>query len=346
MLGQDVAAAARLFHDASDFDDRIASVDDIVRMEALLPAATAELRSALEGSGGAPPSEAAELPSAMLEQALRVSYLEVARAALILRNFARFRREQGWPFRLDAHSCDVALRSRVHAILPQPDSHGRAVVVFNAGRLDPRVCEVKEFHRMASYVLEQLTADPAVQHRGVCILFDLRGADVAMARHFSRADVRRGIAMWRDCFPCKVKLLTVVNASPFVHAVFRTGLSLVHPRVRARVQLVPDAAALRGAIAPCALPAELGGELDSEARWNEWIDERQRLEREAAEAPLAHALGGRAPVPPARAHDGGARARARAAAAVEPSAKAVMRSGEKPAALCVPRWQMCLMLRR
>lgn len=277
--------AARLFSDASGFDDRIASVDDIARMEARLPAATADLRQMLCATDGRP----CELPTTLLEQALRVSYLDGQRAALILTNLVAFRAEQGWPLRLGAASCELPLRSRAHYILPDMDAHGRAVLVFNAGLVDVRLCPVKEFHRMASYVMEQLTADPAVQHRGIALLLNLEGTELGMARHFGYADIRRGVAMYKDAFPCKVKVVMVVNASAVVRRLLGFVLALVHPRVRARVELVPSIGALRDTIPAGALTTELGGELESERLWAEWCDARLRLERTPHELPRPHA---------------------------------------------------------
>lgn len=269
-----ISSAARLFQDASDFDDRITSLSDIARMEDRLSAATAELRALLDAD-----ELTVGVPKALLEQALRVSYLDQERAALILRNLVRFRREQGWPLRIEARSCEVALRTRVHYILPEPDIHGRAVLVFNAGLVNTSVCPVKEFHRMASFVMEQLTADPAVQHRGIAILLNLEGAHVGMAASFSWADIKRGISMYRDCFPCKVKLLAIVNASAIQRRLLALALALVHPRVRARVEVAASLAELhKGSMPARMLPAEFGGPLDSQRLWDDWCAGRWDME--------------------------------------------------------------------
>ncbi|KAJ1623783.1 CRAL-TRIO domain-containing protein [Pavlovales sp. CCMP2436] len=286
MASGSASAMAHLFKDASSFDDRIHSLADIARMEDALPAATQALRALLEAD-----AEKVDWPQSLLQQSLRVSYLDVERSALILRNLARFRAEQKWALRMDSHSCDTALRTRVHVVLPQPDLQGRAVLVFNAAWLDPNMCPVKEFHKMASYVMEQLTLDPAVQHRGITILLNLQGVDLGMARHFSLADIKRGVGMWKDCFPCKVKRILIVNASSMQQRLLGAALSVVHPRVRARVSVVRDQKTLSDSISIEALPIELGGLLDDLKMWAEWVDAKQKVER-PEETP--HALFSRA----------------------------------------------------
>jgi hypothetical protein len=290
---QHANAVTRLFQDANSFDDRITSLDDILRMEAGLDAATSQLRALLQADAGADglvAHEFAQPATPLLHQALRVSYLDVERSAKIIRNLVRFRLDQGWPLTLCAAQSEPALRTRLHTILPRPDALGRAVLVFHASRLDPAVCPVKEFHRMASYVMEQLTMDPAVQYRGICVLLDLKDAGVAMARMFSITDIRRGIGMWKDCFPCKVKQIVIVGASALVSRLLGVGLALVHPRVRARVQVHRSIESLVAAnqIDPSALPRELGGTWDEVALWSSWCDERLELERKGPAAIEAH----------------------------------------------------------
>lgn len=88
--------------------------------------------------------------------------------------------------------------------------------------------------------------------------------------------------MWKDCFPCKVKQIVIVNASALVSRLLGIRLAFAHPNVRARVQLyrTTDALLASESIDPSALPTELGGSLNEEALWCAWCDERLALERQ------------------------------------------------------------------
>lgn len=114
-------SVTRLFQDASSFDDRISSLDDIVQIEAGLDDATLELRARLLANAASDGVDATceprtTLRTPLLQQALRVSYLDVERSARVIRTLARFRHDQGWPLTLAAAQSELALRTRVHTI--------------------------------------------------------------------------------------------------------------------------------------------------------------------------------------------------------------------------------------
>ena len=88
---------------------------------------------------------------------------------------------------------------------------------------------------MASYVMEQLTTDPAVQYRCISVLLDLKGADLAMARLFSLANIKSGIGMWKACLPCEVRpcevrQIVITDASALISRLLGVGLALVARR--------------------------------------------------------------------------------------------------------------------
>jgi hypothetical protein len=106
----------RLYQDAHSFDDRITALEDITRMEAGLAAATAQLRARLQADAAADGAAAdgcsRSWPTPLLQQALRVSYLDVERSAKIIRALVCFRRDQGWPLTLCAAQSERAVRAR------------------------------------------------------------------------------------------------------------------------------------------------------------------------------------------------------------------------------------------
>ncbi len=85
--------------------------------------------------------------------------------------------------------------------------------------------------------MELVTREPAVQHGGVTLLVDLKGVGLGLATAFGVDDVRRGIGMWRDAFPAKLKRLLVVNVRCSREQCACTGTHvLAHMRMRTRTR--------------------------------------------------------------------------------------------------------------
>ena len=231
--------------------------------------------------------------------------LTVARRPKVVRNLDAFRAGEGWRFpRLRAHDVDdAALRSRMHVLLPGPDRRGRPVLMYNARFLDPALPAggggIAAFQKMGSYLMEIATRVPSVQHGGVTLLLDLGGVDTRLAARFSAADLVRGVGMWKDCFPCKLKRVLVVRSNSALTALCHAGVALVRRKIRARVAVLEGGgrtggfAALHEEIAPELLPPELGGTCDHSVYWARWCDARARLESENEVAVAAAGQAGR-----------------------------------------------------
>ena len=243
--------------------------DDYSSVENNLPDAVLALRAHMP--------QDTSLGDRLLEQALRVAKLDVKRAATVLSNLERFRREQDWalPLTLPTAATSACLRSGMHVILP-PDREARPVLLYRASKLDPAQHSIEEYQRMGSYLMECITREqPEVQHRGVTLLVDLRDASLRVATSFSLADLQRGIGMWRDTFPAKLKRLIVVNAPLYLHGIVRTCLLMLRKKMRARVHVLKSQAHLAGFLEPRAVPIDLGGELPA-SYWSNWCDEHEK----------------------------------------------------------------------
>ena len=269
----------RLFG-SSEADPTDDDADDPRAIEEALPAAMERALADLDADSSAPPH--------FLAQALRVAKLDVPRALRVCANLERFRAGERWALPLRARDVETAcLHSRMHVVLPR-DRRGRPLLLYDAARLDVGLAPLSEYQKMGSYLMEAMTSAAADQHGGVALVVDLGGearvgATWALARAFSIADVRRGVLMWRDTFPAKLKRVYITRASGSLRALARAGLALVREKVRKRVLIVDDLAQLHAEIPPESLPRELGGVLDDQY-WEDWVEKRRTAELAAERA--------------------------------------------------------------
>ena len=193
---------------SADCDPTDDDADDARAIEAGLPAAME--RALADVDAAAPPPH-------FLAQALRVAKLDVPRALRVCANLGRFRAGERWALPLRGRDVDTAcLRSGMHVVLPR-DRRGRPLLLYDAARLDVGLAPLSEYQKMGSYLMEAMTSAAADQHGGVALVVDLGGearvgATWALARAFSIADVRRGVLMWRDTFPAKLKRVYITRA--------------------------------------------------------------------------------------------------------------------------------------
>lgn len=69
----------------------------------------------------------------------------------------------------------------------------------------------------------------------MCLVVDLRGLSwELMWQVSSLSDIQRGVAMWKDTFPCKLRRVLVVRASAVSEFLIETVLSFVAPKIQQR----------------------------------------------------------------------------------------------------------------
>jgi len=83
-----------------------------------------------------------------LHSCLRASSMSLDKAYDIAKRFAQLRADANWPLRLSAHHVKNTLHTGMHWLLRGRDNVGRAVVVYNAAKLDLQHAPVGDYQQM------------------------------------------------------------------------------------------------------------------------------------------------------------------------------------------------------
>merc|ERR1712224_567080 len=123
---------------------------------------------------------------------------------------------------------------------------------------------------------EKLTERTEVQHAGVCLIVDCRGANVSdILKGSGMEDVRRGINMTLGCYPVKVKQFLIVGANTWLRYGFQmVSRGLLSAKNSSRFLFFDDVRGLSAHIEPSHLPRELGGtfsQIGLDDWWNSWV---------------------------------------------------------------------------
>lgn len=166
-------------------------------------------------------------------QSLKVSKGKRQRALEICQNLMRFRRKWNWPLRLDARGLEPALRSGMHWILPGVDTLNRKVITFRASALSKGTAH--DLQKMMLYLLERITLKNDAS--GVAFLVDLKGASLATLRHLAMDDLKRGMEMLVDAFPCRLRAVYVVHMPLALTPVAAVVKGFLSPKIRSRLHV-------------------------------------------------------------------------------------------------------------
>ena len=198
-------------------------------LEAAL-AATPAARSRVplrEVAGAVDASQPHGLEPGFLRACLRAKAYNVRKALDLARNYIDFRRKSGWNIhdggsqRVTAAASCEQLLTGFNLLLPSPDAEGHAVLtqqmklLFGGERpavvRDGSSTTLEAAQRAGFYLLHRALARPSAQTRGLALLLDFRGFDLAALRQIRLADLRRGVRMLQDCVPAKLECIYIVH---------------------------------------------------------------------------------------------------------------------------------------
>ena len=165
-------------------------------------------------------------------QSLKVSKNKHDRALEICQNLMRFRRKWNWPLRLTAEGLEPALRSGMHWLLPGFDNLGRRVITFRASALSNG--NAHDLQKMMCFLLEKVALE---ESSDLVLLGDLKGASVATLRHLAMDDMKRGMDMLVDAFPCRLRAVFVVHMPVALTPLAAVVKGCLSPKIRARLHV-------------------------------------------------------------------------------------------------------------
>jgi hypothetical protein len=165
------------------------------------------------------------------------------------------------------------LESGAHWILPGRDKEGRGMFVFNVGKIDIRKASLEKYQQMGAYLVERFTRDEEMQRTGLVMIVNLASVPLELYRALmSLKDAKRGIRMWQDAFPCKLKRIYVVGGSMWLLQAMRLVVTMLGKKLQNRVRVLPHLEALHQDVDREKIPPCLGGSLEK-FEWGEWVAE-------------------------------------------------------------------------
>merc|ERR1711865_736564 len=109
----------------------------------------------------------------------------------------------------------------------------------------------------------------------VTLLVDLTDVGMSTVRKFGASDIKRGINMWADRFPVKLRQIIFINAGAVVMGAYNNLIKPFLPeKFQKRLVVARNLEELHARVPASMIPVELvgaGGSL-SEEEWRSWPD--------------------------------------------------------------------------
>ena len=225
-----------------------------------------ELRTALS-------SHACCTEPSFLRACLRAKKWDVAKAALLAKEYAAFRQKVKWQDSaagpsdsggggVTAAAVETELRSGFNILLPSTDVHGNVVLTQQMSKLSKDGGALERHQRAGYYLLHRALQRSCAQTRGIALVLDFRGFSLATLRKMGTADFRRGVAMLQDCFPARLSVIYILHQPRWIMVL----LAVLRPLLRKQtlqqkfVMLGSDYSALHEHIPAASLPFQLDAE--------------------------------------------------------------------------------------
>uniref|UniRef100_A0A8D9E7S2 Clavesin-1 n=1 Tax=Cacopsylla melanoneura TaxID=428564 RepID=A0A8D9E7S2_9HEMI len=126
--------------------------------------------------------------------------------------------------------------AKTHAVLPQRDSLGRAILLVKAANFDVKRLNDEKIISVANISLQLLVEDPRVQIEGVVMILDL--ADFSLMQQIRLVNPRSAwimINFLQDTFPMRLRELHIINTPFFFDALYACFSPFLKEKFRKRV---------------------------------------------------------------------------------------------------------------
>ncbi|XP_029848337.2 alpha-tocopherol transfer protein-like [Ixodes scapularis] len=151
-------------------------------------------------------------------------------------------------------------RHRVVAVLKEPDSLGRLIVVARLGVWNPSLCSMTELFRAIVLVAEYSLLDPKTQITGIVAVVDLEGLHFTHMLHYTVSEIKKAIKLTQECYPVRIRGIYIINNPP-VFELFQPALKLfMKPKLFEKIHFIGrDYDQLYQLVPRERLPEEYGG---------------------------------------------------------------------------------------
>lgn len=161
---------------------------------------------------------------------------------------------------------------RVFMVLPNPDVHGRRVVLIRSDAWIPSLATHCEAQQALHLALEFLATDPSSQTVGISVLADYAGASLSKLLSVDIGLLKHGTEFMLKCMPFRVKAIHVIRQSFVYDIVMSVVRHLFSKKLIERMHLHgTNFEELHKELPVDILPEEYGGSgpaLDFEAFWS------------------------------------------------------------------------------
>ncbi|EEC17737.1 phosphatidylinositol transfer protein SEC14, putative [Ixodes scapularis] len=166
----------------------------------------------------------------------------------------------------------------LYTVLPNPDVHGRRVLLVRSGAWIPSLSTHSEAQQALHLVLEFLAADPSSQTVGISVLVDYEGFSMSKLLSANIGLLKQCTEFVFKCVPFRLKAIHVVRQSLVYDILMSIVRHLVNRKYVERIHLHGmNFEGLHKELPAETLPEEYGGSgpaLDFDAFWS-LIDEQE-----------------------------------------------------------------------
>ncbi|UYV61507.1 CLVS1 [Cordylochernes scorpioides] len=155
-----------------------------------------------------------------------------------------------------------ALLDGFPGVLPQPDQHGRRVLVLFTANWDHLRYGLVSIYRALLLSLEKLLEDEETQVNGLVIIVDWTEFSFKQSSHLNPKLLKLIIEGLQDCFPARFSAIHLINQPWYVEAAFTVLKPFLKDKTRGKVVMHGNnLTTLHAHLSREMLPAELGGSL-------------------------------------------------------------------------------------
>jgi len=126
---------------------------------------------------------------------------------------------------------------------------------------------------MGCYLMQEAVNSKSTQLNGITLINDLRGLSYnTMYQLTSISDAKRGVKMFQEAFPCKLRRIFVISPGPWYKYLIDSVKMFVSQKIQDRIIVLDpeDLSLLYEEVPKEQLPLEFGGQLDMCPIWDDF----------------------------------------------------------------------------
>ncbi|XP_059618252.1 clavesin-2-like [Phlebotomus argentipes] len=158
---------------------------------------------------------------------------------------------------------DFFIQNKSVYILPEVDKHGRNVLFFDVGQMDPKQCTALDCLRMCNVLFEHLSIDARSQTNGVVKVVDCTNEEFAFVAMWTPAKIKEFSQCWQKTFPISFAKIYLVNMPSFANVALNLFKTFISNKLKERIKTVNGWQEVFDDLGRDIFPEEIGGKTPS-----------------------------------------------------------------------------------